>query len=532
MIKKIVIRDVASYDHDGVTFDNLARVNFIYGGNGTGKTTVSRVLESPDTYMTCEVEWMGEPMCVLAYNKDFRKRNFKESIPGVFALGAKGVSSDSELAELRRKRVELGNETKRVKERVDEVKKRIEVENKRLTDNLWNYYGRRPLFKVACSGLNEISFKNRIKTLVKQGERGSGISYNYLYDLFQECYSKEKPAVDKRELLNEAMWKYMAGECSSEIDFNHEILDRLDEDLAYWDKEYRRAMRVYKKTLASIEDKEKELTSVLPAIDSINRMLEQSHFTGFSIQPSPAYPNYYQIQRSDGSFVNDTLSEGEANFIAFLYYYQLVMGNNLDYDIGTRRVLVIDDPMSSLDSEVMMLVGTMVRELIDVEGIEQVFVLTHNMDFLKQVAPRQRRKDTHYWRLMKEEMVSKVLDCGEDKPVRSGYELLWEELHEVRNILDTTRLQNLMRSIIETYFVKYGGYNKRRLYEGEYLATPEDRTAMQAFCKWLDDGSHGPADDLYASDSLMTNRHHMEDFKRFFALMGQGQHFEMMMRVE
>lgn len=293
MIKKIVIRDVASYDHDGATFENLSKVNFIYGGNGTGKTTVSRVLESPDTYMTCEVEWMGEPMCVLAYNKDFRKRNFKESIPGVFALGAKGVSSDSVLAELRSKRVELGNETKRVKERVDEVKKRIEVENKRLTDNLWNYYGRRPLFKVACSSLNEISFKNRIKTLVKQGERGSGISYNYLYDLFQECYSKENPAVDKRELLNEAMWKYMAGECSSEIDFNHEILDRLDEDLAYWDKEYRRAMRVYKKTLASIEDKEKELTSVLPAIDSINRMLEQSHFTGFSIQPSPAYPNYY-----------------------------------------------------------------------------------------------------------------------------------------------------------------------------------------------------------------------------------------------
>ena len=43
MIKKIVIRDVASYDHDGATFENLSKVNFIYGGNGTGKTTVSRV---------------------------------------------------------------------------------------------------------------------------------------------------------------------------------------------------------------------------------------------------------------------------------------------------------------------------------------------------------------------------------------------------------------------------------------------------------------------------------------------------------
>ena len=45
MIKRITIRDVASYDKEGVTFDNLTKVNIIYGGNGTGKTTVSRVLD-------------------------------------------------------------------------------------------------------------------------------------------------------------------------------------------------------------------------------------------------------------------------------------------------------------------------------------------------------------------------------------------------------------------------------------------------------------------------------------------------------
>lgn len=44
MIKKIVLKDIASYDHDGVTFVDLQKVNFIYGGNGTGKITLSRVL--------------------------------------------------------------------------------------------------------------------------------------------------------------------------------------------------------------------------------------------------------------------------------------------------------------------------------------------------------------------------------------------------------------------------------------------------------------------------------------------------------
>ena len=91
MIKKIVIRDVASYDHEGVTFDNLSKVNFIYGGNGTGKTTFSRVLEANESlkakYPGCRVVWDGKPMQVLVYNQDFRQRNLSEEKPSVFSIG-------------------------------------------------------------------------------------------------------------------------------------------------------------------------------------------------------------------------------------------------------------------------------------------------------------------------------------------------------------------------------------------------------------------------------------------------------------
>lgn len=534
MIKKIVLRDVASYDHDGVTFDNLARVNFIYGGNGTGKTTLTRVLDNPSAYPQCSVEWEGETVRVLVFNYDFRKLNFQESIPGVFALGAEGVNSSRELEELRRKRVELGKDAKRVKDRIDRVKHRIEVENGRLADNIGYIFGSRYSWvynSEECKS-DKYVFTERIRTLVKNDDMGYGLTRDDMWKLYRECFDHvDKPVPDKLKQLIDISWKMIARECRTNVYFHEKLISSLNDDLAYWEEEHRKAMNTYEETVALIEGREKELTSVLPTIDRINRMLEQSHLTGFSIQPSPAYPNYYQIQREDGSFVNDTLSEGEANFIAFLYFYQLAVGNNLDFDIGSQRVLVIDDPMSSMDSDVMMIVSTMMREIAG-QGIEQMFVLTHNVEFLKQVAPRQRRNDVHYWRLVKDAGISKALDCGHDKPVRSGYELLWEELREERDKMDSTRLQNLMRSIIETYFVKFGDYNKRKLFEGRYMATPDDRTATQAFCKWLDDGSHGPIDDLYAADPLMTNRHYMEEFKRFFALMGQGGHYNMMMRVD
>lgn len=46
MISRLTVRNVATFDSEGVTLEGLQRVNFIYGRNGVGKTTLSRVLEA------------------------------------------------------------------------------------------------------------------------------------------------------------------------------------------------------------------------------------------------------------------------------------------------------------------------------------------------------------------------------------------------------------------------------------------------------------------------------------------------------
>ena len=42
MIEKIEIKNTATYINE--VLDNLSKVNFIYGNNGSGKTTVSRII--------------------------------------------------------------------------------------------------------------------------------------------------------------------------------------------------------------------------------------------------------------------------------------------------------------------------------------------------------------------------------------------------------------------------------------------------------------------------------------------------------
>lgn len=353
MIKRITIRDVASYDHKGVTFNDLAKVNFIFGGNGTGKTTIGRVLteEHKDWhYPNCNIDWVGknDNVRVLAYNADFKEESLQETMPGVFTLGEGWAAAEDRL-------------------------------------------------------INE-------------------------YIPMAEDYIKNNVTEENKEQLL-----------------------RLKEDL--WQRFYHESF--YR-----------------PSVDFINGMLKEYGFTNFSIQLSPEDYRCYQIQREDGSFVFKSLSEGEITFITFLYFFQLVTTSSSEIENEKKIIAVIDDPISSLDAHAMSVASLLVRQLINQarqpdenRHVQQVIVLTHNLEFFKQVAPRQGRTDTHYWRLLKKGNVSHAIDCGNNRPVRSGYEHLWEELREESYKLDSTRLQNLMRSIIETYFLLFGDYNKQKAFQ-------------------------------------------------------------------
>ena len=92
MIKKIKIKNVASYGESVSELSDLARINFIYGSNGTGKTTISRVVHDATRFPGCEIIWKDEtPLETLVYNSDFVQQNFNEpnELGGIFTLGEK-----------------------------------------------------------------------------------------------------------------------------------------------------------------------------------------------------------------------------------------------------------------------------------------------------------------------------------------------------------------------------------------------------------------------------------------------------------
>ena len=86
----------------------------------------------------------------------------------------------------------------------------------------------------------------------------------------------------------------------------------------------------------------------------------------------------YTITRSGETA--GTMSEGEKTAIALLYFLRSLQDRRFDLEHG---VVVLDDPVSSLDSNALFLAFGFIQEHTGEAG--QLFILTHNFSFFRQV---------------------------------------------------------------------------------------------------------------------------------------------------
>ncbi len=116
----------------------------------------------------------------------------------------------------------------------------------------------------------------------------------------------------------------------------------------------------------------------------------------------------YTITRNGVSA--QTLSEGETTAIALLYFLKSLQDRRFNL---TKGVVVLDDPVSSLDANALYLAFGFIRERT--QDAAQLFIFTHNFTFFRQV-----RNWFHNLKGQKKKDVSKrparfyMLDCVHD----------------------------------------------------------------------------------------------------------------------
>lgn len=282
---------------------------------------------------------------------------------------------------------------------------------------------------------------------------------------------------------------------------------------------------------AEIAELEQLNTNIEHTKNEINTLLEKFGFTNFKLTEATEEKGSYQIIRPTGERVERTLSEGEKTFITFLYFYHWLKGS-IDKDlISVDRVVVFDDPISSLDCDVLFIVSHLIRKTIDeirskTSNIKQIIILTHNVYFHKEVTYNKGKGtnklgDETFWILRKKNDVSNIVKYDKN-PIQTSYELLWREVKENP---DSITIENSLRRIIENYFKMFGGISPDDILN---RLDDEDKMTAASLLSWSNAGSHGLNDDLYIATE---SEKYLKVFKTIFERTKHIEHYNMMMGI-
>lgn len=273
-----------------------------------------------------------------------------------------------------------------------------------------------------------------------------------------------------------------------------------------------------------IENQEKyekikeSIFGISSTVIAINKQLHLYGFKNFKLRAAED-EGKYKIVRENGEDANKTLSEGEKTFITFLYYYHRVKS------VENKKLLFIDDPISSLDSTILYIVSTLVKDLIensDEYKIEQLFISTHNTYFFKEIT--YKVNNCCYFIIRKNAKDGSYVKRYEKNPITTSYEALWKELIELKDS-SANIIQNVMRRILENYFKFLGGIELDSLIK---YFDEDEKIIVSSLIKWTHDGSHHIQEDLYIQQQSDMNEKYFDVFTKLFIESDNEGHLKMM----
>lgn len=389
-----------------------------------------------------------------------------------------------------------------------------------------------------------------------------------------DAYSKKRETKIKCDKL---LWEHLAFLVKDEIaDFKTKD-DAIAEEIKTLEKEKGLLRQSYLDKDAEIKAESGNTVNTDEAFESMNAMLKDSGFQGFSLKKKPGVKNRYEVVR-DGNKPVKRLSEGERNFIAFLYFYHLVKGSGTAdaaiitssdevTDTTDRRdkIVVIDDPVTSMDSDTLFIVSSMVREMIsvchnnievlhpDITGsyIKQIFILTHNAYFHREVTYNmvEYYDCVTFYMVRKTDNHSSITSCIEKakelsdddrnvNPVQNAYTALWTEYQELASSIP---LLNVIRRILQYYFLELCGYQGSNIRDiilkknkNEFITKRADGTIddtdyhlASSMLSYIDNECSF-IDGFNLVQEAVDPEQYRKVMKKIFEKLGQSQHYRMM----
>lgn len=284
----------------------------------------------------------------------------------------------------------------------------------------------------------------------------------------------------------------------------------------------------------TIVEEQKKTINIKEAIGNINNTLLDLGINEFKIEHYKE--NLYKIIR-DGNEnrVFDTLSEGEKMIISFLYFIEMCRGKKNSTDSNNKKIIVIDDPISSLSHIYVFNIGRLIKneflgtkkrngnEVIFDFKYEQVFILTHSLYFFYELTETNhdlRKESQQLFRLIKNDTGSRFMQMKYEE-VQNDYQAYWQIIKDEDQ--HPALIANCMRNIIEYFF----NFVEKKDLNNFFLQPNLSPTRFQAFYRYINRESHSLGQNIF--DFKEFNYTDFKDaFKLLFEEAGYKEHYKKM----
>jgi wobble nucleotide-excising tRNase len=271
---------------------------------------------------------------------------------------------------------------------------------------------------------------------------------------------------------------------------------------------------------------QKSTVNIEEAIVNINIGLVQIGISDFSI--AKHNDTLYKIVRLGNSAADfSSLSEGEKMIISFLYFCELCKGKRNASEVPGKKVVVIDDPISSLSHIFVFNIGRLIKsEFFDSANFEQVFVLTHSLYFFYELADSNHKKRNEHqklFRLFKNDAGSQILKMSYEE-VQNDYHSYWSVVTD--SAQPPALIANCMRNIVEYFF----NFVQKQDLSNVIQMPALQGNKHQAFCRYINRESHSLGQNIFDYKEF-DYESFREGLKLVFEVTGYIEHHDKMIQV-
>lgn len=291
-----------------------------------------------------------------------------------------------------------------------------------------------------------------------------------------------------------------------------------------------------------ISEQQKHTVNIDEAIDNIKKSLSDLGIVDFQIKKHA--DNMYKIVRGKKEDkIFKSLSEGEKMIISFLYFIELCRGKKEATEISKKKVIVIDDPISSLSHIYVFNIGRLIKNEFfarkeiqkDIETgekvvvwnykYEQVFILTHSLYFFYEITETNheiRKENQNLFRLIKNETGSSFISMKYEE-IQNDYQAYWSIIKDSQQ--PAALIANCMRNVIEYFF----NFVEKKDLNNFFLQEPLKANRFQAFYRYINRESHSLGQNIF--DFKEFNYQDFRDaFAELFKVAGYEAHHKKMIK--